>query len=139
MFTCFDSRLQAKEAAKEYIEAARAYERARDMDSVVRLLLENLNKPEKAAEVVRATRSSEVRVFAIVFTMCISSSRFIMVWLCICQGALLIARYCLKSSDFRGAIEFFLIARRSDDAFQVCLLHCHCWDSAVSLNAVPLC
>ena len=56
--------LQAKEAAKEYIEAARAYERARDMDSVIRLLLENLNKPEKAAEVVRATRSSEVRMLA---------------------------------------------------------------------------
>jgi WD repeat-containing protein 19 len=92
---------QAKEAAKEYLEAARAYERARDMDSVVRILLENLNKPDKAMEVVRMTKSSE--------------------------AALMVARHCLKGNDFRGAIEFFLTAKRAEEAFNVGLLQCCCF------------
>lgn len=42
------------------------------------------------------------------------------VYACACeQGALLVARYCLKNNDFRGAIEFFLIARRSEEAYSV--------------------
>ena len=52
---------QAKEAAREYAEAAKAYERARDIDNVVRLLLEHLNQAEKASALVRETRTSEVR------------------------------------------------------------------------------
>lgn len=55
---------QAKEASKEYAEAAKAYERARDTDNVVRLLLEHLNQPERASALVRETRTSEVRVCA---------------------------------------------------------------------------
>lgn len=46
---------------KEYNEAAKAYERARDMDAVVRILLENLKQPDRASEVVRSTKSASVR------------------------------------------------------------------------------
>jgi len=83
--------------AKEYLEAAKAYERARDMDSVVRLLLDHLNAPERAAAIVRQTRSSE--------------------------GATLIARYCTGVGDFRGAIEFLLLAKKRDDAFALASSH----------------
>jgi len=50
------------------------------MDSVVRLLIDHLNAPERAGAIVRQTRSSE--------------------------GAQIIARYCKSVGDFRGAIEF---------------------------------
>jgi tetratricopeptide (TPR) repeat protein len=79
-------RCQAKEASKDYAEAAKAYEKARDMDAVVRLLIDNLNAPERAGAIVRQTRSSE--------------------------GAQLIAKYCKSVGDYRGAIEFLLLAKK---------------------------
>jgi WD repeat-containing protein 19 len=35
------------------------------------------------------------------------------------QGAQLVADYCTEVSDFRGAIEFLLLANRSEDAFKL--------------------
>jgi WD repeat-containing protein 19 len=49
---------KACETEKRYQEAAEAYERAHDMDSVVRICLEKLNSPEKAFEIVRRTASA---------------------------------------------------------------------------------
>ena len=49
---------KACEAEKKYQEAAEAYERAHDMDSVVRICLEKLSIPEKAFEIVRRTASA---------------------------------------------------------------------------------
>jgi tetratricopeptide (TPR) repeat protein len=83
--------LQAKEASKDYAEAAKAYEKARDMDAVVRLLIDHLGAPERAGAIVRQTRSSE--------------------------GAQLIAKYCKSVGDFRGAIEFLLLAKKRDESF----------------------
>lgn len=88
---------KAKEMAKDYVEAARAYERARDMDNVVRLLLKHLKQPQAASEIVRKTHSSE--------------------------GAQMVARYCQEVGDYRGAIEFLLMAKRSDEAFDLAEQH----------------
>ena len=63
------------------------------MDSVVRLLIDHLNAPERAGTIVRQTRSSE--------------------------GAQLIARYCKSVGDFRGAIEFLLLAKCRDESFKL--------------------
>jgi WD repeat-containing protein 19 len=50
---------KAKEADGKYQEALKAYEMARDMDSVVRLNLDHLNNPEEAVHVVQETKSIE--------------------------------------------------------------------------------
>lgn len=84
---------KSREAAKDYVEAVRSYEKGRDTDSVVRLLLEHMKKPERAAEVVRTSRSTE--------------------------GAQAMARFCKSAGDFRGAIEFLLLAKKRDDAFEL--------------------
>ena len=49
---------KAKEAVRDFRAAVAAYERARDMDSVVRLYIEQLNEPELAFAIVRSTASS---------------------------------------------------------------------------------
>ena len=83
---------KAKEAVKDYQSAVKAYERARDMDSVVRLYLQHLDMPERGFAIVRKTQSSE--------------------------GAKLAAKYSEEKSDFRGAIEFKLMANLVEE---VCL------------------
>jgi len=84
---------RAKEAEGKYDEAATAYERAKETDSVVRLCLERLNKPQKAFQLVRESKSS--------------------------QAGLLVAKHCTSVGDHRSAIEFLLLAKRSEDAFEV--------------------
>lgn len=84
---------RAKEASREYADAYKAYEKARDTLSMVRLLLDALSEPERAAGMVRAT--------------------------CHAEAAALIARYCAKVGDTRGAVEFLLLARRGDEAFEL--------------------
>ena len=54
---------QAKEAEGDYIAACQAYEKARDLDAVVRLNLDHMRNPQHAMQVVRETRSTEVRKF----------------------------------------------------------------------------
>ena len=88
---------KAREVAKDYVEAARAYERARDMDNVVRLLLDHLKQPQAASEIVRRTQSAE--------------------------GALLVSKYCQSVGDYRGAIEFLLMAQRNEQAFELAVTH----------------
>lgn len=88
---------KAKEASGDYVAASDAYEFGRDLDSVVRLQLKHLNNPEKAFALVRETMSA--------------------------QGAQLVARYCQNHGDFRGAIEFLLMAKRSEDAFELAKTH----------------
>merc|ERR1719502_2506534 len=88
---------KACETANKFEEAAKAYENARDMDSVVRLYLDKLAIPEKAFDIVRTTASS--------------------------NGAQLVAHFCQEQGDFRGAIEFLLMAKRSEEAFNLAKLH----------------
>lgn len=80
-------------AAGRYVEAAVAYERANDMDKVVELRLRHLDQTQEAFDLVRKTSSA--------------------------QAALLVAEYCKEVCDYRGAIEFLLIANKSDEAFKV--------------------
>lgn len=90
---------KAKEIDKAYEEAAAAYEKANDVDSVVRLLLSHLGKAQRAFAVVRESKSS--------------------------QGALLVARHCVSAGDSRNAIEFFLLAKRAEDAFEAASTNDH--------------
>lgn len=39
------------------------------------------------------------------------------------QGAQYVAEYCEEASDFRGAVEFLLIAGKSDEAFKLAQSH----------------
>jgi len=82
-------------------DAVKAYDRANDSDSVVRLCLSQLNRPEKAFDIVRSTSSS--------------------------TGARLVAHYCKQQGNFRGAIEFLLLATCTEDAFQLAKAH-ECMD-----------
>lgn len=77
----------------KYAEAAAAYKRAQDWDKVVELYLRHLEQVQDAFDVVREMGSA--------------------------QGALLVAEYCQEVHDYRGAIEFLLMANKSDDAFKL--------------------
>ena len=84
-------------AVKRYNDAVAAYERAKDYDKVVDLKLRHLDQIQDAFDIVRSSSSA--------------------------QGAVLIADYCQETQDFGGAIEFSLIAGKSDDAFKLAQLH----------------
>lgn len=88
---------KAKEAEGRYAEAAAAYEAAGDLDAVVRLALEKLGQPQRAYAIVRKTQSVE--------------------------SAGLLARFCLQSQDFSGAVEFLLLANQMDQAFDIAQGH----------------
>lgn len=84
-------------ACSQYDEAVRAYERAKDIDKVVEIKLRHLDQIQEAFDIVRETSSSE--------------------------GAQLVADYCMEVHDYRGAIEFMLMAKRSEEAFQLAQSH----------------
>jgi WD repeat-containing protein 19 len=84
---------KAKEAEGKFEEAAEAYGRANDVDAVVRLYLEKLQRPQKAFSLVRDSKTV--------------------------QGALLVAQYCQGVGDHRAAIEFLILAKRSEEAFDL--------------------
>lgn len=88
---------KAKESQKDYGAAAIAYEKAKDMDSVIRLNLAYLDNAEKAFQIVRLTKSAE--------------------------GAALVAQYCQQHNNFQAAIEFLLLAKRSEEAFKMAQQH----------------
>jgi len=88
---------KAKEADGKFKDAVAAYEAARDYDSAVRLYLDKLNDPENAVRIVKQTRSNE--------------------------GAKMVARFFLKLSDFSSAIQFLVISRCVDEAFQLAQQH----------------
>jgi len=84
---------RAKEADGKWADAAKAYEAAKDMDSVVRLLLERLDQPERAFQIVRETKSSE--------------------------AAKLAARFCQERKEWRLAIELLVLSMGADEAFEL--------------------
>ena len=84
-------------AAGRFPEACAAYERAKDLDKVVELKLRHLDQVQAAFDLVRQGGSS--------------------------VGASLVADYCQEGQDFRGAIEFLLLAGRSEDSFRLAQTH----------------
>jgi WD repeat-containing protein 19 len=88
---------KACEASDRFQEAVEAYENAHDLDSVVRLHLNQLNTPERGFDIVRRTQSSD--------------------------GARLVAKFCQDHGDFKGAIEFLLMAKGTEEAFELAKLH----------------
>merc|ERR1719197_1487164 len=88
---------KAKESRGAYREALVAYERARDLDSVVRLYLQFLGEPQKAFQLVRQTQ--------------------------LASGAELVADYCRKQGNVRGAVEFMLLANNDEEAFHLAETH----------------
>lgn len=72
-------------------DALVAYERARDLDSVVRICLDHLNQPQKAFQLVRETK--------------------------LASGAQAVAEFCRKNGDVAGAVEFYLLAKNDEEAF----------------------
>ena len=89
---------KAKESEGKYAEAVVAYRKGKDMDSVVRLLLDDkLDQPTEAFTIVRETENV--------------------------NGARMAAQYCERRSNFSGAIEFLLFAKDSEKAFALAKTH----------------
>lgn len=88
---------KAKEAEGSYAQAADAYERAKDYDSVVRLCLTRLNEPARAFDIARRTRSAE--------------------------AAGLVAQFAIERGEFQAAIEFLLMTRRAKEALALAREH----------------
>lgn len=87
----------AKETRGAYKDALVAYERAEDLDSVVRICLDKLNDSARAFRIVREKR--------------------------IVSCARLVAEYCRKNSNICGAIEFLLLAKNDEEAYQLAERH----------------
>ncbi|XP_070553702.1 WD repeat-containing protein 19-like isoform X2 [Ptychodera flava] len=88
---------KAKEADGRYKEAALAYENAKDYDNVIRIQLDHLNNPEEAVKIVRETQSIE--------------------------GAKMVARFFQKLNDYGSAIQFLVMSKCNDEAFQMAQQH----------------
>ena len=88
---------RAKAAAKEYVEAAAAFERAGEWDSAVKLYIENIRDIPRARSLVRATRNVE--------------------------AAALLAAHCIATRDVGDGVEFLVTAKRIDDAFSLAEKH----------------
>ncbi|XP_002400651.3 WD repeat-containing protein 19 [Ixodes scapularis] len=84
---------KAKEADGDYEEAAKAYESARDFENVIRIHLNHLNKPEEAVRLVKETKSVE--------------------------GAKMVARFFQKLGDTISAVQFLVLSKCTDEAFQL--------------------
>lgn len=84
---------RACEEAGRYPEAAAGYERARDLDSVVRLCLSDAYpQPERAFALVNETGSA--------------------------AATMLVVAYCQRRGDVEGALRFLLLARQAEAAFE---------------------
>ncbi|KAJ3156217.1 WD repeat-containing protein 19 [Geranomyces michiganensis] len=84
---------KARESSADYTEAARAYEKAKDYDNVVRLFIDHLQNIEGAVAIVRKTRSRE--------------------------SAKLVAKVFQSLRDYRSVVEFYLMAGMRDEAFEL--------------------
>jgi len=84
---------KACEKSRRYEEAARAYARAKDIDEVVRIKLNHLDQVAEAFELTREA--------------------------CSTASATRVAEFCEKDRNFRGAIEFYLMANKQEVAFKL--------------------
>ncbi len=80
-----------------YQEAADAYLRAKDIDKVITIKLKHLDETQEAFDLVRQGASA--------------------------QGASLVAEYCQERQDYRAAVEFLLLAGKTEEAFALAQTH----------------
>ncbi|XP_015201422.1 WD repeat-containing protein 19 isoform X2 [Lepisosteus oculatus] len=88
---------KAREADGRFKEAAMAYENAKDWDNVIRIQLDHLNNPEEAVRIVRDMQSID--------------------------GAKMVARFFLRLNDYGSAIQFLVMSKCNDEAFQLAQQH----------------
>nr|CAB3267687.1 WD repeat-containing protein 19-like [Phallusia mammillata] len=88
---------KAKEADGKFTEAADAYHSARDYDSEVRIYLDHLRDPERAVHIVKEQGSIE--------------------------GAKMVAKFFIKHGDYGSAIQFLVLSKCNDEAFQMAQQH----------------
>ncbi|XP_033742140.1 WD repeat-containing protein 19-like isoform X1 [Pecten maximus] len=88
---------KAKEADGRYKEAADAYKQAKDWDNVIRINLDYLQNPEEAVRIVRDIQSIE--------------------------GAKMVAKFFQKLNDYSSAIQFLVMSKCNDEAFQLAQTH----------------
>ncbi|XP_043548785.1 WD repeat-containing protein 19 isoform X2 [Chiloscyllium plagiosum] len=88
---------KAKEADGRYKEAAMAYENAKDWDNMIRIQLDHLSNPEEAVRIIRETQSID--------------------------GAKMVARFFLQLGDYGSAIQFLVMSKCNDEAFQLAQQH----------------
>eukprot|EP01063_Lacrimia_lanifica_P024004 TRINITY_DN3196_c0_g1_i1.p1 TRINITY_DN3196_c0_g1~~TRINITY_DN3196_c0_g1_i1.p1 ORF type:complete len:1447 (+),score=641.41 TRINITY_DN3196_c0_g1_i1:187-4527(+) len=104
---------QAKEREGSYREAKDAFAVAEDWDSVVRLLVSHLNDISSAYDVVRRTKSAE--------------------------AAALVAQHCKKDGNPETAIEFLLLAKKTEEAFDLASSsnHMHTYAAKLGNDGAP--
>ncbi|KAK6172308.1 hypothetical protein SNE40_015995 [Patella caerulea] len=88
---------KAKEADGRYKDAAEAYKLAKEWDNVIRINLDHLQNPEEAVKIVRSTQSVE--------------------------GAKMVAKFFQKLNDYGSAIQFLVMSKCNDEAFQLAQTH----------------
>ncbi|XP_066931056.1 WD repeat-containing protein 19-like isoform X2 [Clytia hemisphaerica] len=84
---------KAKEHDGKYKEAATAYKKAKDYESVIRINLDHLQNPEEAVNLVKETQSVE--------------------------GARMVAKFFQDLGDFASAIQFLVMSKCADEAFKI--------------------
>ena len=105
---------KAKETVEgAYADAEAAYAQAEDWDQVVRVKVEHLNDLQGAYVIVRRTKSSE--------------------------AASIVAKVCRKRGEIVAAVEFLLVAKKTQEAFDVAVEHnaMSAFEAAL-LSQVPL-
>ncbi|XP_063720528.1 WD repeat-containing protein 19-like isoform X2 [Symsagittifera roscoffensis] len=90
---------KAREAEGKFREAIQAYSSAKDFDNVIRILVDHLQNPEEAVRIVRETGSIE--------------------------GAKLVAKFFVRLNDMESAIQFLVMSKCHDEAFQLASTHHH--------------
>ncbi|CAH8568313.1 unnamed protein product [Schistosoma haematobium] len=102
---------KARETDGAYKDAVEAYEAAHDFDSVIRLQLEKLNNPNEAIRILNKSHSIE--------------------------GAKMIAQYFIRNNDQTKAIQFLVISKCFNIAFDLARKHkkMELYAEAIGLNA----
>ena len=88
---------KAKEADGYYKEAFKAYINAKEYENAIRIQLDHLKNPEQAVKVVKDTQSIE--------------------------GAKMVANFFQKFGDYPSAIQFLVMSRCFEEAFQLARMH----------------
>ena len=84
---------KAMEHGGKYEEAFKAYKEAKDYDSQIRILLDHLSRPEEAIYIIKQSQSIE--------------------------GAKMIAKFFIRNGDNNSAIEFLVLSKNLDEAFNI--------------------